>query len=59
MPTTVGYDTCAMLGRAIKHVEVHWLDEFGIAQAMPVHTVENFRPLLVESVLDGKSLFEQ
>ena len=26
---------------------------------MSVHTVENFRPVLVESVLDGKSLFEQ
>jgi L(+)-tartrate dehydratase beta subunit len=58
--TTVGYGTGALLGRCIKQVEnVYWLDELGIAQAMWVLKVENFGPLLVESDLDGNSLFEQ
>jgi L(+)-tartrate dehydratase beta subunit len=57
--TTVGYGTGALLGRGIKHVDVHWLDELGIAQAMWVLTVENFGPFLVESDLLGNSLFEQ
>ena len=57
--TTVGYGTGALLGRGIKHVDVHWLDELGIAQAMWVLTVEKFGPFLVESDLEGNSLFEQ
>ncbi len=58
--TTVGYGTGALLGRAIKRVvDVHWLKELGIAQAMWVLEVENFGPLIVESDLDGNSLFEQ
>jgi len=58
--TTVGYGTGALLGRGIKQVEnVYWLDELGIAQAMWVLRVENFGPLLVESDLQGNSLFEQ
>ncbi len=58
--TTVGYGTGALLGRGIKAVEnVYWLDELGIAQAMWVLRVENFGPLLVESDLEGNSLFEQ
>ena len=58
--TTVGYGTGALLGRAIKRVvDAHWLEELGIAQAMWVFEVENFGPLIVESDLDGNSLFEQ
>ncbi len=58
--TAVGYGTGALLGRAIKRVvDVHWLEELGIAQAMWVFEVENFGPLIVESDLDGNSLFEQ
>lgn len=58
--TTVGYGTGALLGRGIKKVEAaHWLDELGIAQAMWVLQVEDFGPLLVESDLEGNSLFEQ
>jgi L(+)-tartrate dehydratase beta subunit len=58
--TTVGYGTGALLGRGIKRVrEVHWLKELGIAQAMWVLEVENFGPFLVESDLQGNSLFEQ
>ena len=58
--TTVGYGTGALLGRGIKKVEAaHWLDELGIAQAMWVLRVENFGPLIVESDLQGNSLFEQ
>ncbi len=58
--TTVGYGTGALLGRGIKHVrDVFWLDELGIAQAMWVFEVENFGPFLVDSDLQGNSLFEQ
>ncbi|MEM7225384.1 MAG: fumarate hydratase C-terminal domain-containing protein [Pseudomonadota bacterium] len=57
--TTVGYGTGALLGRGIKRVrDAHWLDELGIAQALWVLEVENFGPLLVESDLEGNSLFE-
>jgi len=56
--TTVGYGTGALLGRGIKRVrEVHWLGELGIAQAMWVFEVENFGPFIVESDLEGNSLF--
>src|SRR3546814_18500098 len=58
--TTVGYGTGALLGRGIKRiVDAHWLKELGIAQAMWVYEVENFGPFLVESDLEGNSLFEQ
>ncbi|MBO6559772.1 MAG: fumarate hydratase C-terminal domain-containing protein [Nisaea sp.] len=58
--TTVGYGTGALLGRGIKNVRAaHWLDELGIAQAMWVLEVEKFGPLLVESDLQGNSLFER
>lgn len=58
--TTVGYGTGALLGRGIKRVrEVHWLDELGIAQAMWLFEVENFGPFIVESDLQGNSLFAQ
>ncbi len=58
--TTVGYGTGALLGRGIKCVrDVFWLDELGIAQAMWVFEVENFGPFLVDSDLQGNSLFEQ
>jgi L(+)-tartrate dehydratase beta subunit len=58
--TTVGYGTGALLGRGIKSVrQVYWLEQLGNAQAMWVFEVENFGPFLVESDLDGNSLFEQ
>ncbi len=58
--TTVGYGTGALLGRGIKSVrDVFWLDELGIAQAMWVFEVEHFGPFLVDSDLQGNSLFEQ
>ena len=58
--TTVGYGTGALLGRGVRRVrEVHWLGELGVAQAVWVLEVENFGPLLVESDLDGNSLFER
>ena len=58
--TTVGYGTGALLGRGIRNVrQVHWLEQLGNAQAMWVFEVENFGPFLVESDLDGNSLFEQ
>ncbi len=58
--TTVGYGTGALLGRGIKAVKaVHWLEDLGNAQAMWIFEVENFGPFLVESDLEGNSLFEQ
>lgn len=58
--TTVGYGTGALLGRGIKRVAgVHWLEELGLAQAIWVLDVENFGPFLVESDLEGNSLFER
>ncbi len=58
--TTVGYGTGALLGRGIKGVPaVHWREELGLAQAVWVLDVENFGPFLVESDLQGNSLFER
>jgi len=58
--TTVGYGTGALLGRGVKRVrDVHWLDELGIAQAMWVLEVEQFGPFIVESDMEGNSLFER
>jgi len=56
--TTVGYGLGATYGRCIKRVvEVHWLEELGIAQALWVLEVERLGPFLVESDLEGRSLF--
>jgi L(+)-tartrate dehydratase beta subunit len=58
--TTVGYGTGALLGRGIKKVvDVHWADQLGMAQAVWVFDVERFGPFIVESDLDGNSLFER
>ncbi len=57
--TTVGYGTGALLGRGIRTVDAHWLDELGIAQALWVLDVENFGPFIVESDMAGNSLFER
>jgi L(+)-tartrate dehydratase beta subunit len=56
--TTVGYGLGAMYGRSIKRVlDVHWLKELGIAQALWVLEVEKLGPLLVEGDAEGRSLF--
>jgi L(+)-tartrate dehydratase beta subunit len=56
--TTVGYGLGATYGRAIKRVvEVHWLEELGIAQALWVLEVERLGPFLVEGDGEGRSLF--
>lgn len=58
--TTVGYGTGALLGRGIKRVAAtHWLAELGLAQGLWVLDVENFGPFLVESDMQGRSLFER
>jgi len=58
--TTVGYGTGALLGRGVKNVrDVFWLDELGIAQAMWMFEVEDFGPFLVDSDLQGNSLFAE
>jgi L(+)-tartrate dehydratase beta subunit len=58
--TTVGYGTGALLGRGIKKVTgVYWREELGLAQAIWVLDVDNFGPFLVESDLQGNSLFER
>ena len=56
--TTVGYGTGALLGRGVKRVhDVHWLDELGIAQALWMFEVERFGPFIVDSDIEGNSLF--
>ena len=58
--TTVGYGTGALLGRGVKGVaDVHWHTELGLAQAMWVIDVEKMGPFIVESDLQGNSLFER
>jgi L(+)-tartrate dehydratase beta subunit len=58
--TTVGYGTGALLGRGIKKVvAAHWIEELGLAQGMWVLDVERFGPFLVESDMQGNSLFER
>lgn len=58
--TTVGYGTGALLGRGVKGVkDVYWLDELGIAQAMWLFDVEKCGPFIVDSDLEGNSLFAQ
>ncbi|MCJ8309564.1 MAG: fumarate hydratase C-terminal domain-containing protein [Hyphomicrobiales bacterium] len=58
--TTVGYGTGALLGRGVKRVKtVHWNKELGLAQAMWVLEVDNMGPFIVESDLQGNSLFER
>ena len=54
----VGYGLGATYGTAIKRVvEVHWLKELGIAQALWVLEVERLGPFLVEGDREGRSLF--
>lgn len=58
--TTVGYGTGALLGRGIDKVAgAHWVDELGLAQAIWVFDCKMFGPFLVESDLQGNSLFER
>lgn len=58
--TTVGYGTGALLGRGVTKVrDVFWADDLGLAQAIWLIDVENFGPFIVESDLDGNSLFER
>jgi L(+)-tartrate dehydratase beta subunit len=56
--TTVGYGLGATYGRCIRRVvDVHWLEELGIAQALWVLEVERLGPFLVEGDAQGRSLF--
>src|SRR5262245_50227126 len=56
--TTVGYGMGAAYGTCIKRVlDVHWLAELGIAQALWVLEVERLGPFLVEGDVAGRSLF--
>jgi L(+)-tartrate dehydratase beta subunit len=56
--TTVGYGLGAMYGRSIKRViDVHWLKELGIAQALWLLEVDKIGPFLVEGDAEGRSLF--
>lgn len=58
--TTVGYGTGALLGRGVVQVrDLFWRDELGLAQAMWVIEVSNFGPFIVESDMNGNSLFER
>ena len=56
--TTVGYGMGAAYGQCIRRVvDVHWLRELGIAQALWVLEVERLGPFLVEGDRAGRSLF--
>lgn len=58
--TTVGYGTGALLGRGVKSVkDVYWIDDLGIAQAMWMFDVDKFGPFIVDSDLQGNSLFAE
>jgi L(+)-tartrate dehydratase beta subunit len=58
--TTVGYGTGALLGRGIKRArDIYWRKELGLAQAMWLIEAENMGPFIVESDLEGNSLFER
>lgn len=58
--TTVGYGTGALLGRGVTGVKkALWIEELGLAQAMWFFEVENFGPFIVDSDLEGNSLFSQ
>lgn len=58
--TTVGYGTGALLGRGIKGIKAaHWRKELGLAQAMWVIDAERMGPFIVESDMNGDSLFER
>lgn len=57
--TTVGYGLGATYGRGIAGVKaVYWLQELGIAQAVWVLEAEKMGPFIVESDMEGNSLFE-
>ena len=56
--TTVGYGLGATYGACIRRViDVHWLAELGIAQALWVLEVDRLGPFLVEGDPRGRSLF--
>ncbi len=56
--TTVGYGLGATYGACIRRVvDVHWLAELGIAQALWVLEVDRLGPFLVEGDRRGRSLF--
>ena len=56
--TTVGYGMGAAYGQCIKRVlDVCWLEELGLAQALWVLEVERLGPFLVEGDAQGRSLF--
>jgi len=57
--TTVGYGLGATYGRGVKRAKaVYWLKELGIAQAIWALEMENMGPFIVESDLEGNSLFD-
>ena len=57
--TTVGYGIGALYGEGVRGVRtVHWLKELGIAQAIWVLEINHLGPFIVESDMEGNSLFE-
>ncbi len=58
--STMGYGLGAIYGRAIKRVlDVLWVEELGISEALWILKVERLGPLLVEGDADGNSYFSQ
>ncbi|MBI4218785.1 MAG: fumarate hydratase C-terminal domain-containing protein, partial [Chloroflexi bacterium] len=56
--TTMGYGLGAIYGNAVKRViDVHWVKELGISEAMWVLEIKDLGPLLVEGDTRGNSYF--
>jgi L(+)-tartrate dehydratase beta subunit len=57
--TTVGYGLGSVYGQGVAGVHsVYWLEELGIAQAVWVLEINHLGPFIVESDMEGNSLFE-
>jgi L(+)-tartrate dehydratase beta subunit len=58
--TTMGYGLGAQYGKAIKSVvDVFWVEELGISEALWILEVDELGPLLVEGDARGNSYFTQ
>jgi len=58
--TTMGYGLGAIYGKAVKRViDVHWVEELGISEALWTMELDELGPLLVEGDAHGNSYFAQ
>ncbi len=58
--STMGYGLGAIYGRAVKRVvDVFWVEELGISEALWIMELDELGPLLVEGDAQGNSYFAQ